>query len=269
MIWAGKFIDAAILTSSATGSRLRNRLEFRLLAPSSISAEKRNRLKQEKPLVAWIAQFRMSALTVLSEVCCFYVFCWHSRCAVYLDAVSHGNTGWPIKILVDDIPDIENITAALKTGPYGSCVYENDNDVCDHQVVNLEFENGSTASFTMVAFTSSSCKRQLRMHFTHGEIVGDMTTFKVTDFRQRTTTTRSPRGEGGGHGGGDLGLIATFVEAVRVGEQEVLGTNIDQVLQSHMTVFAAETSRKEGRVVSCVEFEQQAREAYQGTNVAN
>lgn len=53
---------------------------------------------------------------------------------VYLDPVAKGHKGWPADILVDGLPDIENITQALRTGPYGRCVYESDNDVCDNQV---------------------------------------------------------------------------------------------------------------------------------------
>lgn len=128
--------------------------------------------------------------------------------------------------------------------------------------MNLEFEDGTTASFTMVAQTSLICDRQTRLHFAFGEIVGDMSTFTVTNFRKRSTKRHTPRNEGGGHGGGDLGLIRTFVEAVRTGRQELLGTDVSEVLRSHMTVFAAETSRREGRVVDCAAFEKEAREKH-------
>lgn len=50
------------------------------------------------------------------------------------------------------------------------------------------------------------------------------------------------------------------MKAVRTGDQKVLGTDIADVVKSHLTVFAAETSRKEGRVIDCVEYEKLARE---------
>ncbi|PSR71809.1 hypothetical protein PHLCEN_2v12310 [Hermanssonia centrifuga] len=112
----------------------------------------------------------------------------------------------------------------------------------------------------MVAQTSLICERQSRLHFAFGEIVGDMNTFTVTDFRTRKTTKHYPKNEGGGHGGGDQGLIRTFVEAVRTKQQVHLGTNVSEVLRSHLTVFAAETSRLEGRVIDCVAFEKEAKE---------
>ncbi|KAG6837965.1 hypothetical protein H0H93_008359 [Arthromyces matolae] len=187
--------------------------------------------------------------------------CPYSAKKIYMDPVSKGKTGWPASTLIDGVADIENITAALKEGPYGLCVYESPNDVMDNQVVNLEFSDGSTASFTMVAFTSLICDRQSRLHFTHGEIVGDMKSFVVTDFRTGIKTSHQPKQElGGGHGGGDLGLMSTFVEAVRQGDQRILGTDVEEVLKSHMTVFAGEKSRKEGKVVDCAEFEKEVRD---------
>ncbi|KAI0092604.1 streptomycin biosynthesis protein StrI [Irpex rosettiformis] len=194
--------------------------------------------------------------------------CAYSAKKIYLEPVQQGNTNWPVSTIVDGIPDIENITDALKTSRYGQCVYECDNDVCDNQVVNLEFSNGTTASFTMIAHTRLICERQTRLHFAFGEIVGNMSTFTVTDFRKRTTVKHTPASEGGGHGGGDLGLTRTFVEAVKSMRQEVLGTDVGDALRSHLTVFAAERSRREGRVVDCEEFEREARERLQKNETA-
>lgn len=123
----------------------------------------------------------------------------------------------------------------------------------------MEFSNGASVSFTMVAQTTLICERQTRLHFAYGEIVGDMNTFTLTDFRTRKTTKHCPENHGGGHGGGDLGLIRSFVEAVRTKRQELVGTNVDEVTKSHLTVFAAEKSRREGKVIDCAAFEVEAR----------
>ena len=46
-----------------------------------------------------------------------------------------GHTGFPVSAITD-VPDIESVTDALKTGPYGRCVYDCDNDVMDNQVLS-------------------------------------------------------------------------------------------------------------------------------------
>lgn len=58
----------------------------------------------------------------------------HALHTVYLDPVLKGKLGWPVAVIVDGIPDIENVTHALRDGSYGRCVYEHDNNVCDNQV---------------------------------------------------------------------------------------------------------------------------------------
>jgi hypothetical protein len=56
------------------------------------------------------------------------------------------------KTLADvEVLDIETIGEALKTSPYGQCVYEAGNDVVDHQTVTMEYEGGVTASIVMSA----------------------------------------------------------------------------------------------------------------------
>jgi hypothetical protein len=58
---------------------------------------------------------------------------------------------WPVNVLTyENTPDA--VMRALNDGPYGRCVYACDNDVVDHQIVNMDFDNGATASFTMTAF---------------------------------------------------------------------------------------------------------------------
>ncbi|GJE84491.1 Gfo/Idh/MocA family oxidoreductase [Phanerochaete sordida] len=222
--------------------------------PSRVSSfgSLRHFRKQSKPAAA-------GAATSCLE-CPYEKDCAYSAKKIYLDRVARGEKGWPVSPIVDGVPDIESVEYALRHTKWGRCVYESDNDVCDNQVVNLEFDDGTTASFTMVAQTALICERQSRLHFASGEIVGDMSSFTVTDFRKGTVKKHSPGLEGGGHGGGDLGLIRTFVAAVRTGRQELLGTDVSEVLKSHLTVFAAETSRREGRVVDCVAFEKEARE---------
>jgi hypothetical protein len=70
----------------------------------------------------------------------------------------------------------------VKDGPYGRCVYHCDNDVVDHQVVDIEFEGGQTAAFTMTAFTKPALQRQTSIFGTHGEIFCDGDHIEVFDF---------------------------------------------------------------------------------------
>ena len=63
--------------------------------------------------------------------------------------------------------------------------------------MNIEFSTGATASFTMIAHTKLQCERQTRIHFAFGEIVGNMSSFTVTDFRTRKSTLHAPKSKGG------------------------------------------------------------------------
>jgi hypothetical protein len=46
---------------------------------------------------------------------------------------------------------------------------------------------------------------------------------------------------------------------MRTNNQELLATDVSEVLKSHLIVFAAKTSRREGRIVDCAEFEKAIR----------
>jgi len=178
--------------------------------------------------------------------------CPYSAKKIYLGRVAVGHTGWPVDVVSPDT-SVEAVTRALREGPYGRCVYACDNDVVDHQVVNLEFEGGATAAFTMTAFTKAD-HRQTRLFGTRGQITGDGVTLKVFDFLTDTeevinTETSADGSLLSGHGGGDFGLMQAFIRAVATGDRRHILSGPDETLESHLMVFAAEQARHEQRVL--------------------
>jgi predicted dehydrogenase len=145
----------------------------------------------------------------------------------------------------------EEILQALKTGQYGRCVYRCDNDVVDHQVVNLEFEGGVTAAFNMEAMTSYAGRRT-RIMGTKGDLVGDEETIRVGSFKDDKITTLAVKDFAridSGHGGGDYGLVHDLIQAVSRRDPTLLTSTIEASVESHLMGFAAEDSRAANSVV--------------------
>jgi predicted dehydrogenase len=177
--------------------------------------------------------------------------CPYSAKRIYLGFLEKGNKAWPVDVVVPN-PTPAKVLKALKTGPYGRCVYACDNDVVDNQVVILEFADGSTANFTMTAFTPHGGRRT-HICGTRGHIYGDSTTFTVLDFLTGKTTEHDPRKEDtavlAGHGGGDHGVIENFVAAVATRNPQLILSGAKATLASHLMVFAAEKARRRGQIV--------------------
>jgi len=178
--------------------------------------------------------------------------CPYSAKKIYLGRFARGHTGWPVNVLAPEVTE-ESLTEALRTGPYGRCVYACDNDVVDNQVVNMEFEGGRTATFTMTAFHPGG-DRKTRIFGTRGYIEGDGNTIRHSDFlTDKTETIQANAGAEGtvksGHGGGDYGLAQSFLAAVANNDPSKVLTGPAESLETHLMVFAAERSRLEGRVV--------------------
>lgn len=164
---------------------------------------------------------------------------------LYLDM---NRTGWPVDVITTDLSEAGR-RKALQEGPYGRCVYHCDNDVVDRQVVNLEFEGGAVATFTMTAFSADFC-RQLKVFGTEGQITADMGTGQIVLHRFGEEKRTIPMDVGtthSGHGGGDYGILRDFLHILRHGGESRTSAKIS--LQSHLICFAAEKSRKENIVV--------------------
>jgi hypothetical protein len=71
----------------------------------------------------------------------------------------------------------------------------------------------------------------------------------LTDEETVTDTSIADTSILGGHGGGDAGLMASFVDAVATSDPTRILSGPEESLETHLMVFAAETARREHRVV--------------------
>lgn len=139
----------------------------------------------------------------------------------------------------------------LKKGPYGRCVYHCDNDVVDHQVVMMQFENEISASFSMEAHTSYAGRR-MRIMFTNGDIVGDEELLTFSNFTTGEKVNWNVRDNvalSSGHGGGDYGLVRDWLQAVSQRNPAILPTTIENSMESHLMAFRAEEARSSGTLL--------------------
>lgn len=172
-----------------------------------------------------------------------------------------GHNDWPCNVLAQN-PTEEKVYEALRTGPYGRCVYHCDNNVVDHQVAVLEFEGGLTATFTMTAYTSQG-GRSLRIMGTKGDVEADMQTgvIRIGRFGQEPEFLKMsdlPAAKAR-HGGGDYGLMSSFMEHMMTRDEadapQPMLTSIDQSIESHVMALGAEYSRRhQGQMVELDQF---------------
>lgn len=156
---------------------------------------------------------------------------------------------WPYNVLCPAPVTKEKLYEAIKSGPYGRCVFKCDNDVVDHQITQMTFENGVKATLTMTAFTSGMGRR---MHFfgTLGEIILDEENHNISlrifgkQNEEIDTDKIIDKENGFGHGGGDYGLINSLYGAIS-GETNA-ATSLSDSIESHLMGICAEESRKQG-----------------------
>jgi predicted dehydrogenase len=148
----------------------------------------------------------------------------------------------------------EALRRGLEVGPYGRCVFRSTNNVVDHQVVVLGFENGLSATLTMQG-NSYVEGRTLRIDGMRTSLFGNepRNELQLHDHRSGQSEILHPSNVSGGHGGGDAGVMHAFLEAVSNRDAGVLTSAADSLL-SHLLAFAAEEARTTQRVVQYDEF---------------
>ncbi|MCM1296219.1 MAG: Gfo/Idh/MocA family oxidoreductase, partial [Muribaculaceae bacterium] len=126
---------------------------------------------------------------------------------------------WPFSVLASGHKRVteEILKDAVKNGPYGRCVFRCDNDVVDHQITQMTFENGVKATLTMTAFTKNG-GRIMSFFGTLGEIVlnEELGTIEIKPFGAETVTVniKDMKEAGHAHGGGDKILVSSFYDTL-------------------------------------------------------
>lgn len=163
-------------------------------------------------------------------------------------------TRWPAAV-VSPVHTPEAHLEAVRTGPYGRCVWRADNDVVDHQVVAIRYADHVTATFTMTGFTQAQGRR-LRVHGTAGELRFDEQAMAITleTFGDGNTERIALGPEPGAHGGGDHRIVRAWLEALHRRDPTMILTDVQASLATHTIAFAAEASRLTGRTVALAEF---------------
>ncbi len=164
--------------------------------------------------------------------------------------------GWP-QNAVSYVPTGAARLEQLKSDWYGRCVYQCDNDVVDHQTVNMEMEDGSTVTLVMNGQSDEEC-RTMRWDGAKATLYGK---FSSRGHEIRVHHHLSGEVEdvpviardSSGHGGGDYGIVRSFVNTLK-GQPDDSVTTARESLESHLLAFAAEESRQEKTVINMDEY---------------
>lgn len=152
-----------------------------------------------------------------------------------------------------DIPEDqpEERKAWLHQSPWGRCVYACDNNVVDHQTVNMQFENKATATFTMTAFEGG---RQLEIFGTKARLYAGTRINDAydCDILIKSQNPQEPdtrlnidieEDDYDHHMGGDSGLMLALYNEMQKDSPEAMTSSLEQSVESHLMALAAEKSR--------------------------
>lgn len=189
--------------------------------------------------------------------------CNYSAVKIHLDRDTMPFQTWAgIGKPIDTITREEKIEY-MKRSAYGKCAYNSGGDIVDNQNVIVSFENGAMGTLNLVG-ACAKAERYLHIVGSNGEIEG---VFENNEFQLRVFTREGRRygydtevintvagSELGKHGGGDNEIMRHLVNYLRTGEGTLSLTSIDDSVEGHLCVYAAETSRKEKRTVDLADI---------------
>ncbi|MDD5697308.1 MAG: Gfo/Idh/MocA family oxidoreductase [Victivallaceae bacterium] len=178
--------------------------------------------------------------------------CPYSAQRLYIDSKLDA---WPARD-VSPVHTRKSHLKAVQDGTWGKCVWRAGNDVVDHQVVMMEYENGTTATCTLSGFSATNGRRT-RVHGTEGELLFDEEAgkIKIWNFNSSISEVIDIKPPDSYHPE-DKDIVIDWFSAIAAPQKPPAGIGVDtrEVLRSHAIVFAAELSRKEERTIEIAEI---------------
>jgi len=156
--------------------------------------------------------------------------------------------------------DVDTLRTWLHESDWGRCVYQCDNDVVDHQTVNMVFTNGLTATFTMTAFERD---RHIEIFGTRARLIGGarvkngygcdlLVQPHGTDTHPQKYSLETDGAGYDSHLGGDAGIMHALYDEMRSKDVHKMTSSLDASVASHRMAFAAEVSRLGGQTVHLI-----------------
>lgn len=183
--------------------------------------------------------------------------CFYSAQKIHLEVDAFGFQTWAGLNKPLEKISYEEKEEYLRWSEYGLCAYNSGGDINDRQTVTVEFDNGAIATFLMVGAVNKNGRR-IHVIGTKGEVEGFMEEGRfivrrfnrdVGNFGYTEELVDVNDVAKGNHGGGDYAIMHEVVRYMAGEGTTVSITNLDDSINSHLVVYAAEESRKEERTV--------------------
>ena len=183
-----------------------------------------------------------------------------STCKYSMTNIFSGKSGTWKRIIHDidkPVSEItqEDINEQLKKSSYGRCVYEG-SDLVDRQNIIVYFENGSVGTFSLIGATAKG-ERYIHIVGENGEIIGSHTegffTVRKYDFEKKRYTEEkvdTSANANDEHLGGDTGMMTDLCNYVLGDTSSISITSINDSVNGHLCVYAAERSRKSDKIIN-------------------
>ncbi len=185
--------------------------------------------------------------------------CPFSARKLYLENDPLGIIVWEgLNKLPEEVTAEEKEAYLKADSPFGKCIYKTDSDTVDQQTVMIRFQNGTTATHTMIKGCARAGRR-VKIYGELGEIEGftEDNAFFVRTYNERNILMNERKVDisqeildaTDHHNGGDAGIVQDFLAVVNDEEPSISTSYFDNSIDSHLVVYAGDESMERNALV--------------------